>query len=279
MILTAGQAHESGFVEALLDGVRARRRRRPDAVACDKGYDVPRVRRALRARRIKAVIPEKRKPHGRRPGTATGVRPGGLPPPQRGRAVRGLAQAVPSRGDEVRQARRQLLGLRAAGNDQEVPASAVLRQNLARPAQGITTRCSGPAPAVEAWQASRRAFAGPATERRCVSGPKMPPLKTITYRGGVVSFRIPDDWQEENEPAGGGMFYASGEQTGTLRLNVTTARLPNDSPLYPVDTRRVLNDFAHEHGVEVQTLRSGVAMIRFDLSSVDQDQPIVIRSW
>ena len=68
VILTAGQAHESGFVEALLDGVRARRRRRPDAVACDKGYDVPRVRRALRARRIKAVIPEKRKPHGRRPG-------------------------------------------------------------------------------------------------------------------------------------------------------------------------------------------------------------------
>ena len=55
-------------MEALLDGVRVRRRRRPDAVACDKGYDVPRVRRALRARGIKVVIPEKRKPHGRRPG-------------------------------------------------------------------------------------------------------------------------------------------------------------------------------------------------------------------
>ena len=32
----------------------------------------------------------------------------------------------------------------------------------------ITTRCSGPAPAVAAVQASRRVCAGPATERRCV---------------------------------------------------------------------------------------------------------------
>ena len=47
VILTAGQAHESGFVEAILDAVQVRRRRRPDAVACDKGYDTPRVRRAL----------------------------------------------------------------------------------------------------------------------------------------------------------------------------------------------------------------------------------------
>jgi transposase len=68
VVLTAGQAHESGFVEALLDGVRVRRRRRPDAIACDKDYYVPRVRRVLRSRRIKAVIPEKQKPHGRRPG-------------------------------------------------------------------------------------------------------------------------------------------------------------------------------------------------------------------
>lgn len=67
-VVSAGQAHESAHVERLLDGIRVRRRRRPLAVACDKGYDLPRVRRALRARRLRAVIPEKRKPHGRRPG-------------------------------------------------------------------------------------------------------------------------------------------------------------------------------------------------------------------
>ena len=43
-------------------------RRRPGRLAGDKGYDIPRVRRWLRRRGIGAVIPEKRRPHGRRRG-------------------------------------------------------------------------------------------------------------------------------------------------------------------------------------------------------------------
>jgi len=37
-------------------------------VTGDKGYDIPRIRRWLRKRGIKPVIPEKTKPHGRGPG-------------------------------------------------------------------------------------------------------------------------------------------------------------------------------------------------------------------
>ena len=37
-------------------------------MAADKGYDVPRIRDWLRRRRIAAIIPEKHKPHGRKPG-------------------------------------------------------------------------------------------------------------------------------------------------------------------------------------------------------------------
>lgn len=70
--MSAGQAHESAHLERLLDGIRIRRRRRPAAVACDKGYDLPRVRRALRARGVRAVIPEKHKPHGRKRGRPPG---------------------------------------------------------------------------------------------------------------------------------------------------------------------------------------------------------------
>jgi len=65
-VVTAGRAYERTVPAPLLDGIG--RRRRPAAVACDKGYDLPRVRRVPRARRLRAVIPEKRKPHGRRPG-------------------------------------------------------------------------------------------------------------------------------------------------------------------------------------------------------------------
>ena len=59
-LVTAGQAHESKHFEALMDTVRIRRRRRPDAVAGDRAYSVPRIRRWLSSRGIEAVIPTKR---------------------------------------------------------------------------------------------------------------------------------------------------------------------------------------------------------------------------
>jgi transposase len=49
-------------------GPKGRPRSRPDAVAADKAYDAGRIRRNARSRGIKAVIPEKCKPHGRKPG-------------------------------------------------------------------------------------------------------------------------------------------------------------------------------------------------------------------
>jgi transposase len=62
-LVTAGQAHESVSFEALMDTVRVRGghgRRRPEAVAGDKGYSHPWIRGWLRSRGIEAVIPTRR---------------------------------------------------------------------------------------------------------------------------------------------------------------------------------------------------------------------------
>ena len=59
-LVTAGQAHESKKFEALMDTVRIRRRRRPDAVAGDRAYSSPRIRLWLARRGIEAVIPSRR---------------------------------------------------------------------------------------------------------------------------------------------------------------------------------------------------------------------------
>ncbi len=64
--LTPGQASESKQLDGLLAGVRVGRRRRGRAVICDKGYDAPRCRKAVRRRGMKCVIPQKRLPRGRR---------------------------------------------------------------------------------------------------------------------------------------------------------------------------------------------------------------------
>ncbi len=71
--VTPGQTHDSAAFEQTVDAVRIRRpigrpRSRPKRMAGDKAYDIPRVRRWLRAHRIGAVIPQKAKPHGRKPG-------------------------------------------------------------------------------------------------------------------------------------------------------------------------------------------------------------------
>lgn len=58
-LVTAGQSHESLSFETLLDTVNIRRRRRPKAVAGDKGYSYPRIRRWLSRRGIEAVIPNR----------------------------------------------------------------------------------------------------------------------------------------------------------------------------------------------------------------------------
>jgi hypothetical protein len=106
-----------------------------------------------------------------------------------------------------------------------------------------------------------------------------PDLKTIVYRGGVVRFRIPADWQEEYEPAGGGTFYAPGDETGTLRLNVTTFGAPAGKTLNASDAAGFLSPFASQHGVAMQTLRPGVAMIRYDLPAKDRGHALTIRYW
>jgi transposase len=70
--VSAGQRHDSVYAEPVLRAVRIRRRdgrvrTRPKAVAGDKGYSYARIRRYLRRRKIKAVIPT-RKDQRRRPG-------------------------------------------------------------------------------------------------------------------------------------------------------------------------------------------------------------------
>ena len=57
VLVTAGQSHESKSFAALMDTVKIGRRRRPDAVASDKGYSYRPVRQWLAERGIKAVIP------------------------------------------------------------------------------------------------------------------------------------------------------------------------------------------------------------------------------
>lgn len=62
--LTAGQRSESAQFETVCGLVDAPRR--PTRLLADRGYDAKRIRAWLRARRIRAVIPERRLPTGKK---------------------------------------------------------------------------------------------------------------------------------------------------------------------------------------------------------------------
>lgn len=65
VVVSPGQAHESRYLEPALNAVRivpprGRPRQRPAAVAGDKGYSYPHLRRWLQRHHIRAVIPTRR---------------------------------------------------------------------------------------------------------------------------------------------------------------------------------------------------------------------------
>jgi transposase len=69
--LTGGQRQECEMLEPVLEAVRirlprGRPRQRPAVLAGDKAYSFPRLRRWLRARHVRAVIPERRDQRERR---------------------------------------------------------------------------------------------------------------------------------------------------------------------------------------------------------------------
>jgi transposase len=74
--LTGGQRQECEGLEPVLQAIcirlpRGRPRQRPEALAGDKAYSFPRLRQWLRARHVRAVIPERqdqRDRRSRRPG-------------------------------------------------------------------------------------------------------------------------------------------------------------------------------------------------------------------
>ncbi|MHC4392311.1 MAG: IS5 family transposase [Planctomycetota bacterium] len=62
VVVTAGQRHESQFLESVMDGVKVKRpvgrsRQRPKRLAGAKAYSNRRIRGWLRDRRVQAVIP------------------------------------------------------------------------------------------------------------------------------------------------------------------------------------------------------------------------------
>jgi len=68
LTLSAASVHDSKKALPTVDRIRVGSRRRPDGLTADKGYDSRILRQALRARGIRASIPERQFQHRRKRG-------------------------------------------------------------------------------------------------------------------------------------------------------------------------------------------------------------------
>jgi hypothetical protein len=114
------------------------------------------------------------------------------------------------------------------------------------------------------------------------SPPDEPVMKSIVYRGGVVTFRIPSHWREEYSDVEGGMFYEDRPDSGTLRLTIILATAPrqlhSDSGM---DLLLVLIDQLKRAGRQcTKAVRSdGNAVLKYLEAGLEQGIPLTIFYW
>ena len=102
-------------------------------------------------------------------------------------------------------------------------------------------------------------------------------LKTISYRGGLVTFRIPSYWVEEYEPDGGGTFYENGPDTGTLRLSVITLKTP-PTKMGNLATN-ALAGMSDVDPSKIRLLKSKLALAQYIKHSSENGQNITLYWW
>lgn len=104
-----------------------------------------------------------------------------------------------------------------------------------------------------------------------------PKMKTIAYRGGVITFLIPKHWKEEYQPEGGGTFYDDRPDAGTLRLNVISAKAPPGK--LPPDGLSHFTAKPAKDGERLSKTWHGDGMKFYRQEATEEGQKIYLYTW
>ncbi len=102
-------------------------------------------------------------------------------------------------------------------------------------------------------------------------------MKTIRYRGGVVTFRIPAHWEEEYEDEGGGTFYDEDLDAGTFRLSTILAK--SKSPVTTHTARERAEQRAAKESGTATDLGGGNWMVEYVHEVEEDGEPLTVRYW
>src|SRR5258707_244442 len=104
-------------------------------------------------------------------------------------------------------------------------------------------------------------------------------MKSIVYRGGVVTFRIPAHWREEYSDTEGGTFYEDHRDSGTLRLKIitmTTSKQPGSS----MDMlQAVVNGLKSNVEGTTKHRKDGNAIFKYEEAAFEHGRRLTIFYW
>lgn len=103
-------------------------------------------------------------------------------------------------------------------------------------------------------------------------------LKTIRYRGGVVTFRIPEDWEEEYEDEGGGTFYPDYDDSGTLRLSLLLFKTAEPVTNHTARERAEWR-LTKEEGAKAAALADGNWMVTYTHQTEEGGDDLTVHYW
>lgn len=102
-------------------------------------------------------------------------------------------------------------------------------------------------------------------------------FKTIRYRGGIVTFRIPSHWVEEYEEEGGGTFFDDVDEGGTLRLSVIT--FATKKPVTSTTGRDLLEKTDEPQKSAVIDLGGGNFLITYVQETEEEGEALTLYYW
>ena len=104
-------------------------------------------------------------------------------------------------------------------------------------------------------------------------------MKEIRYRGGMLTFFLPDSWQEEYGADGGAAFFAGDSQGGTLNLRLTTIQRSDQGRVDEASLREVVTTGVAPGDPPAATLPTGNVLQRYERSESNEEGRIHLTFW
>jgi hypothetical protein len=101
-------------------------------------------------------------------------------------------------------------------------------------------------------------------------------MKKINYRGGLISFDIPDSWKEEYNSEGG-IFYEDSPNSGTLRVHVLT--LKKKGAISAQDEIKRIESLHKSNNAKMTITNENDIFLSYKKEEMDDNTPIIIFFW